>query len=723
MRNIIVSFLGAVVVAGCATAPRPGNDGMVMESAPLSTFARPSITSAIKDTTISNNLLNDVFERNYVASRHAFIVDPRVDTRYLQDRYEFDAWLRAQISLPKHAIVISMSGGGTRAATLGQTVLNVLGQYGAAGDPKHTLADNVIAISATSGGAMTAAAFALTRALCDPHVPDVLIDCETAWRNYRQVEDNIEQAHLENFVVSHSLLPWTWSDRARPFEKFFDKLYEPLGKNLTFGMLMNAPQAPFLILDSTDINNNRTFEFTSEYFSELCSNISRLPISVAVAAAGNFPFLSTDIELQNFQSDKRCWRWRPNKGEPSGAQIAAAEDDYFLLKQMVHPSPAQPDATVNCGQDGNDSALKDLNCGLRARYRLAMQLASPSNVLPPNNGTDPARRIDWIHLYDGGLADNLALWPMMRFLENPDYLEAMANKGVQDITLIIVNARSDATPAGNVHDGSPDWFSLFFDTAYDPIDRASALTQAFALSDLESAFFHICRSSSDGIHVCIKNECESMYTEDANVKKYYHRQCGYGNDDNTGDNPYKKCIEAHEAADLCSPRNASWLMADRSEVIKRKYPKVIYPVDIDFDYLAGLDSRGELSKRLVLLREAAKNIETQDPLGGPEPAKYVAMLGKKCWSENNFLCSELDGNAGKIVKYAGEVLMARDPCFKRLRSDFDGDIISLEGSNTGWSSAQQIQLQDERSPDDWKDVACQAALLVTLPGRGLIPPN
>jgi NTE family protein len=328
---------------------------------------------------------------------------------------------------------VSVSGGGTRAATLGRAVLLGLNQYRMSDG--HTLADNIIAVSAVSGGAMTAAAF----------VADGVGGLGPSFRQ------NVLKKNLENIFLKEIFLdPSTWSNRASSFESFFDTafLYER-----RYSDLSTNRDAPFLFLNTTDIVSGRTFTFSQQQMADLCADLNPMKLSIAVAAAGNFPFASTDIEFKNYQS-----------GSP-------ACDD---------PTPGAVDVNL---------PYADLRATTETRYRNQMRLARP--------GAEPstlARPIEWLHLFDGGLADNLGVRPIIRVLTR-EMLSELARNGVDDIILVQVNARSDPPEPKDTERGSPKFVSLppgdsdlVVETSYGPIDRVTALSTLLAMEHLDAIF-------------------------------------------------------------------------------------------------------------------------------------------------------------------------------------------------------------------------------------------
>ncbi len=431
--------------------------------------------------------------------------------KLLSKRYDFDAWLLARPKLPEHAIIISMSGGATRAAVMAQSVLQALGQFRLSdnedGTP-HNLADDVIAISGVSGGAMTAAAFVLDRANC--READTAA-CDGSYLGLDRStfdRDILRKNLLDFFIFQADLNPFTWTDRAGPWINFFDQYFQTAfprntGGSFTYADLGANPRLPFLILNSTDILNDHTFSFIQEQFSDLCADLNEVPLSVGVAAAGNFPFLSSDIELRNYRTVDECARGDAAENSSETMKLAREMDNpYGDPDHLANGTPIVP------GDAAQRATLESANW---ARYRLAMRMVNPTSSGLPDDGTDPARRIDWMHLYDGGIADNLGLWPIARLL-NEERLIKLRALGVKDITLIVVNARWDLTPARNLKSGSPYMTQLFLDVGFDPIDRATALTEDFAVDYLRQEFNSFCHREP-GSHLTAGRACGNVPAE------------------------------------------------------------------------------------------------------------------------------------------------------------------------------------------------------------------
>ncbi len=137
-----------------------------------------------------------------------------------------------------------------------------------------------------------------------------------------------------------------------------DEYYnETIFERKAFADLLKKPRGsvPFLVLNATDISINHRFEFTQDQFDLLCSDLSGVTLSRAVAASSDFPVAFAPLTLNNYKVD--CGP----------------------LPEWIGPA---------------------LNREKNPRQRVAEATAAKSY-------RDPDRR--YAHLLDGGLSDNLGL--------------------------------------------------------------------------------------------------------------------------------------------------------------------------------------------------------------------------------------------------------------------------------------------------------------------------
>ncbi|RMF87908.1 MAG: patatin-like phospholipase family protein [Nitrospinota bacterium] len=191
----------------------------------------------------------------------------------------------------------------------------------------------------------------------------------------------------------------------------------------TFADLLARGDRPFLILNATNLANGERFEFTQDQFDFLGSDLSSYPVARAVAASSAFPFLLSPISLQNYPPPL----------------------DYSL-----------PDEYKN--------ALQDYETNRRRFHWARNQIAY----------LDATRR-PYLHLMDGGLADNIGL----RAIENAyrrsnGFIRMLLNAGeIETLALLVVNARTAPQERLSQQERPPGLVTVGYKTATISLDNYS----------------------------------------------------------------------------------------------------------------------------------------------------------------------------------------------------------------------------------------------------------
>ncbi len=374
--------------------------------------------------------------------------------------YSFLDWISRQSSLPNPAVVVTMSGGGTRAATLGYAVLEELDKIPAPcadGTPKCTLLDNVIMVSGISGGAFTASNFAL------------------AGRSIFSSKFKTEflQRDLLADLATIAVQPRYWFDRS---EKLVSLLEEKTLLGDSKFSALRAPGHPFLLLSATDVSSGRSFPFVQDSLDDLCADLGKLEIARAATAAASFPYALNGVLLENYHATRNC------------------DDDQRTpnVVTATHEIVTEMDAT-----------RFDMVSAARDRYRLWMRQATPIGWRnTPATDTDfqytPLdRKIAYLHLFDGGLGDNLGIRNAVNYLSAIGTLGALFKKGVREILLVEVNARSDAADSYYQKTSPQTFLSLVQATAYGPVDRITELSSYVADEHLNTVMASLKKSPTD----------------------------------------------------------------------------------------------------------------------------------------------------------------------------------------------------------------------------------
>lgn len=344
-------------------------------------------------------------------------------------------------------VILTFSGGGTRAAALSYGVMEKLRETKIRWQGKERrLLDEVDVISSVSGGSFTAAYYGLFREeLFDPEkFPRVFL--------YRNI-----QAELIAMLFN----PINWFRLASPTFGRIElaaELYDrEIFRGKTFSDLINQARRPFVMINATDITMGSQFTFVQDQFDLLCSDLTDVSVARAVAASSNFPVAFTPLAVNNYAGT--C-----NYQEPDWMEEAA--------KDLVANPPRFNRARI---------ARSYLNREQRA----------------------------YIHLLDGGVADNIGLrGPSVAIRSNdlPWNLPNKINVGdIEKLVVIVVDARTN--PKTEIdRDPSPPGLTTIVDTiATVPMSNYSFDTVQQLLDTFEQ--WHKDRLAYAGCKGILQREC------------------------------------------------------------------------------------------------------------------------------------------------------------------------------------------------------------------------
>jgi len=313
-------------------------------------------------------------------------------------------------------VIVTASGGGTRAAALELSVLKGLADIKLA--EGGTLADEIDIVSSVSGGSVTAAYFALHGA-----------------SGFANLEKNFIRKNGISAILQAGLNPIGLAKLSTPSTERIDLLIDYLNRTLftdheTYGTLATAARRPYLILNAADMVEGTPFALTQENFDLLCSDMTSLSLSAAVAASAAFPVLLSPMTLKNYSPCDA----RPNVWPPRWAQ-----------------------------ENSNTSWYDNPERALRGRAQVAYAMGPPKA---------------YIHLLDGGIADNLGVAEPLRILTTnspaPGYLDSIAQGSIKKIVVIMINARSFATSDLDRSPQTPGELAMLGSTISSGIDQTAA---------------------------------------------------------------------------------------------------------------------------------------------------------------------------------------------------------------------------------------------------------
>jgi len=301
-----------------------------------------------------------------------------------QSGYRFEN-LKAPGSSDSLFVILTFSGGGTRAAALSYGVLEKLRNTKIRWEgEERRLLDEVDVISSVSGGSFTAAYYGLFR--------EELFDPEKFQKVflYRNIEAEL---------VASLFNPINWFRLASPTFGRIElaaELYDhEIFREKSFSDLVNQARRPFLMINATDITMGSQFPFIQEQFDLLCSDLSGVRVARAVAASSNFPVAFTPLTINNYVGTCQYQ-------EPTWMEEAS--------KDLVANPPRFNRARI---------ARSYLNSDKR----------------------------EYIHLLDGGVADNIGLRGPMVALRSNDLSWSLPNKinlgKVKKLVFIVVDARTN----------------------------------------------------------------------------------------------------------------------------------------------------------------------------------------------------------------------------------------------------------------------------------------
>jgi NTE family protein len=324
-------------------------------------------------------------------------------------------------------VVASFSGGGMRAAALAHGVLAELARtaYGSA-PATRVLLDELDVISGVSGGAVTAAYFALHRE-----------------HYFEEFEPRFLQRNVAREMWQSLLNPATvvrlMSRRFGRGDLYAEVLDRRLFQGATYASLAQVPGAPFVILNATDLSVGARFEFTQDRFDAICVDLSRYPLARAVAASAASPPAVSPLALRNF----------------------AGQCGYQL--------PAWAIAAAREGDDADSDATRRR---LLAREQMAYQQAA---------------RYPYLHLVDGSIADDLGVRALTDLMLGPTTGTSWRTPGMRPrkIVLIAVNATADTGPGIARRRAAPSELETARRAAQVSLDRYSMESTLLLRSMLE----------------------------------------------------------------------------------------------------------------------------------------------------------------------------------------------------------------------------------------------
>ncbi|MFO1421079.1 MAG: patatin-like phospholipase family protein [Candidatus Competibacteraceae bacterium] len=324
---------------------------------------------------------------------------------------------REQYARNKEDIVLlAFSGGGTRAAAFSYGVLEALRDTEVIGrnGQRERLLDTVDVVAGVSGGSFTALAYGLY-----------------GDRLFGEYEQRFLKRDVQGELIGRAMNPIYWGPLSSPYwgrsELAADLYDEILFNGATFADLQRG-SGPMIAVSATDLSSGARFYFTQRMFDILCSDLSAVRLSRAAAASSGVPVVLSPVTIDNY-------------GGTCGYQ-----EPPFLTRIESSAEVARPAAR----------ALQEL-----------MELRS----------YEDGKTRPYLHLVDGGVADNLA---MRELLATLDEIEALRLEGVptpldhaRKLAVFVVNSLSTPPLDWDQKRSTPGTVDVLLQATGVPIDHYS----------------------------------------------------------------------------------------------------------------------------------------------------------------------------------------------------------------------------------------------------------
>lgn len=296
--------------------------------------------------------------------------------------YRLDA-LATSPDTPDLLVLLAFSGGGKRSSAYAYGVLKGMRDVSVATrNGPRRLLDQVDGISGISGGSFTATYYGLHREATFTRFEEDFL--------YRNTNANVWGIYL---------LPWNWGWLIDPTLGTNDYMAEIYDRTMFQGARFDALAKngrPLIAVGATEISSGTPFIFGQENFDLICADVEKYPLARAVAASAAFPGLFSPITLTN-------------RAE------ACADRKPGWLRRVSEEQRHDPLSRL-----GAQAELVD-------RYL-------------------DADRMRFVHLADGGVADNLGVRQVGGMMQNlsvsPDSLTARGFARIRRIVVITVDGQA-----------------------------------------------------------------------------------------------------------------------------------------------------------------------------------------------------------------------------------------------------------------------------------------
>lgn len=240
---------------------------------------------------------------------------------------------------------------------------------------------------------------------------------------FTEFKDKFLYRDIEGELFWKLINPVNWWRLASPYFSRIDlaaEIYdESIFNRQTYGTLTQKAKKPFLIVNATNLYQGARFEFTGRQFCYLGSDIRSYPVARAVAASSAFPFLLSPISLVNYPL---------SSGKKISPKDELALEDYWTNKRRYY--------------------------------------AAKNNNIYADEKEHP-----YVHLMDGGLADNLGLRAVYDLYVREEIRAKINNGRIKRLLVIVVNAKTQKQETLDKSASPPGLKTAAFKTATVSMDN------------------------------------------------------------------------------------------------------------------------------------------------------------------------------------------------------------------------------------------------------------
>lgn len=313
-------------------------------------------------------------------------------------------------------LLLAFSGGGTRAAALSYGVLEALRHKEIVIDGvRRSLLDEVDVITGVSGGSFTALSYALF-----------------GDRLFTEYEDRFLKRDVQRALIGRAMNPFNWPKliggsygRSELAADYYDEI---LFEGATFGDLLTR-RAPLAFVAGTDLSTGSRIEFSQSMFDVMCSDLRSVRLARAAATSSAVPIAFSPVTFNNY-------------GGTCGFDFDPRAV-YEITNPSTRPRPAE-----------------------RAMMRLR-----------EDRDLERSSERPYIHVVDGGVADNLGLRGVIEALEileaSPAIRKLVELDRVERIAIIVVNAHAKPDVDWDRSESPPGIVTQIVQASGVPIDRYS----------------------------------------------------------------------------------------------------------------------------------------------------------------------------------------------------------------------------------------------------------